>query len=100
MACCCLFWVNLRRLHSALFSCRRYGFSKQAKQEKVRLPPTSAPSEPSSLSNISVVFVQVDARKTSASGLPQVGSEGTEVSEEDELQEAEEVSSSKSPGQS
>lgn len=91
-----LFWVNLHRVHSALFSRRRYGFSKQAKQEKVRLPPASAPSETSFLSNISVVFVQVDARKTSASGLPQVGSAGTEGSEEEELQEAEEVSGFKS----
>lgn len=64
-----LFWLNLHRLHSGLFSCRRYGFSKQAKQEKVN-------------------------RKSSASGLPQGGSAVTEVTEEEELQEAEEVSRS------
>lgn len=62
-----LFWLNLHRLHSGLLSCRRYGFSKQAKQEKV-------------------------SRKSSASGLPQAGSAVTEVTEEEELQEAEEVS--------
>lgn len=46
-----------------------------------------------------MVFVQVDARKTPASGLPQVGSAATEVSEEDELQEAEEVGRLKSRDQ-
>lgn len=94
-----LFWVNLHRVHSGLFPCRRYGFSKQPKQEKVRLLTTSAPSETSLFFNISMVFVQVDARKTPASGLPQVGSAGTEVSEEDELREAEEVGRLKSRGQ-
>lgn len=93
-----LFWVNLHRVHSGLFPCRRYGFSKQPKQEKVRLPPTSAPSETSLFFNISMVLVQVDARKTPASGLPPVPSAGTEVSEEDELQEAEEVGRLKSRG--
>lgn len=43
-----------------------------------------------------MVFVQVDARKTAASSLAQVEAE---VSEEDELQEAEEVSRFRSRGQ-
>ena len=88
-----LLWEDLLGVHSALFTCRRYGFSQQDKQEKVRLPPTSAPSETSSLSNISTLSAQVDARKTPASGVAQAGAE---VSEEDELQEAEEVSRWKS----
>lgn len=35
VACCRLFRANLRGGDSGLFSRRRYGFSKQAKQEKV-----------------------------------------------------------------
>lgn len=54
----------------------------------MRLPPTSAPSETSWLSHLSPVFVQVEDRKTAASRLPPAG---TEVSEEEELQQAEEV---------
>ncbi|XP_056909671.1 coiled-coil domain-containing protein 93 isoform X4 [Takifugu flavidus] len=75
------------RVHSTLLEYgRRFGFSKQAEREKVR-PPSPAPSGTSPRGNVFVVCVQEDERKASASGLSQGA---PEVSEEEELQEAEE----------
>lgn len=79
--------INLRPF-TALSSCRRFGFSKPAQQEKVGVPSRSAPSGTSPRSNVFGVSVQEDGRKASAPGLAQVA---PQVSEEEELQEAEEV---------
>lgn len=80
-------------------SCRRYGFSKQSKQDKVGVSQSSRYlSDLSGLDSFPhlprpVSLLQVDERKASLAGGSQATPPGmAEVSEEDALQAAEEVS--------